>query len=74
MESRIEDLEIRSAHQERAIEELSEQVRAQHRAIEALQRQLRHLHSRLEAMRPSDVAPMSEETPPPHYRAQRASG
>ncbi len=67
MENRIEDLEIRFAHQDAAIEELTRHLQAQSRQIEELQAQLRHLQSQLASLSPSPVAPMSEETPPPHY-------
>lgn len=66
-ESRIEDLEIRWAHQEAALDELTAQVRAQEQMIEALRAQVQHLHAQLKTMVASDVAPLSEETPPPHY-------
>lgn len=67
MESRIEELEVRSAHQELAIETLSEQVRQQQATIDALRAQLQYLHEQLRVLSPGDVAPASEETPPPHY-------
>lgn len=67
MESRIEDLEIRFAHQELALETLSEQVREQASAIQALQAQIQHLHSAMKGLVESNIAPASEETPPPHY-------
>lgn len=67
MQSRIEDLEIRSAHQEWALEELSEQVRAQLQMIEQMRERIRELESRLRSVAPGAVGPESEETPPPHY-------
>lgn len=67
MESRLEDLEIRIAHQEAAIEELTRTNLSQQQQIEALQIQIGYLKSLLKEMTPSAVAPRSEETPPPHY-------
>lgn len=67
MESRLEDLEIRIAHQEAAIEELTRTNLAQQQQIEALHVQIGYLKSLIKEMTPSAVAPRSEETPPPHY-------
>lgn len=67
MEQRLEELETRIAYQESAIEELTSTTLAQQQTIEGLQAQLDYLKSLLKDMAPSAVAPMSEETPPPHY-------
>lgn len=67
MESRIEDLEVRSAHQEQAVEELSRELREQQRLVEELRVQVRHLSGMLKAMTPSNIADESQEAPPPHY-------
>ncbi|MDH5785242.1 MAG: SlyX family protein [Chromatiales bacterium] len=67
METRIEELESRIAFQEAAIEELTQASLAQQKSIEGLQAQLDYLKSLVKDMAPSAVAPMSEETPPPHY-------
>ena len=67
MEQRLEELETRIAYQEAAIEELTSTTLAQQQTIEGLQAQLDYLKSLLKDMAPSAVAPMSEETPPPHY-------
>jgi SlyX protein len=67
MEQRIEELETRIAYQEAAIEELTSTTLAQQQTIEGLQAQLDYLKSLLKDLTPSAVAPMSEETPPPHY-------
>jgi SlyX protein len=63
---RVEDLEARSAHQERTIEELSEMITAQWRQIDLLTRQLERMKvqfTELSEARP----PMAPEPPPPHY-------
>ena len=67
MEHRLEELETRIAYQEAAIEELTSTALAQQQIIEGLQVQLDYLKSLLKDLTPSAVAPMSEETPPPHY-------
>ena len=67
LQSRLEMLEVRLAHQEAAIEELTrtllnqeKQARAQALTLEALQQQLRSLAA-------STVAAPDDEAPPPHY-------
>lgn len=67
MDKRLEDIETRVAYQEAAIEELTDTMLAQQKIIEALQGQIDYLKSLLKDLTPSAVAPMSEETPPPHY-------
>ncbi len=67
MEKRLEDIETRIAYQEATIEELTRTVLAQQQANEELQGQIDYLKSLLKDLTPSAVAPMSEETPPPHY-------
>ena len=67
MEQRLEELETRIAYQEAAIEELTATTLAQQQTIEGLQAQLDYLKSLVKDMAPPAVAPLSEETPPPHY-------
>ena len=67
MEHRLEELETRIAYQEASIEELTYTMLAQQKTIEALQAQLDYFKSVLKDLTPSAVAPMSEETAPPHY-------
>lgn len=67
MESRLEDLEIRIAHQEVAIEELTQTNLSQQQQIEVLRVQIDYLKSLIKELTPSAVGPRSEETPPPHY-------
>lgn len=65
-DSRLTDLEIRIAHQDRTIEELSDVVAAQARSIDMLMERVRRLTERireLEAWRPSPA----DDKPPPHY-------
>lgn len=67
MESRLEDLEIRIAHQELALEELTRTTLAQQQRINEQAVQIDYLMSLLKELSPSAVASRSEETPPPHY-------
>jgi SlyX protein len=67
MENRFEDLEIRIAYQEASIEELTNAMLAQQKTLGELQGQIDYLKSLLKDLTPSAVAPMSEETAPPHY-------
>jgi len=67
MESRLEDLEIRIAHQELALEELTRTTLAQQQRINEQAVQIDYLMSLLKELSPSAVASRAEETPPPHY-------
>lgn len=67
MESRITDLEIRLTHQEAALEELTLNMLRQQKTIETMGRELEQIKRLLRDLAPSQIAPLSEETPPPHY-------
>lgn len=67
MQERLDELEIRYSHQEQGLEALTQQVLQQQKQIEVLQGEIDYLKSLVQEMAPSAVAPMSEETPPPHY-------
>jgi SlyX protein len=67
MESRLEDLEIRIAHQELALDELTRTTLAQQQRISEQAVQIDYLMSLLKELSPSAVASRAEETPPPHY-------
>ena len=60
---RMEELEIRLAHQERMITDLNEVITAQWKKIEALERRLQRLDEEVQALDGGDV-PI---TKPPHY-------
>lgn len=62
--SRIDDLEIRLAHQERMIEDLNSTVTRQWKEIDRLKREVENLSDRL-ANTPG-LAPQ-DEPPPPHW-------
>jgi SlyX protein len=63
-DQRIDDLEIRIAHQDRAIAELNEVITQQWRRIDALERKLTRLIEEMEVAAPTRDGP---EPPPPHY-------
>jgi SlyX protein len=63
-DTRINDLEIRMAHQDQTIAELNDVITAQWKKLDALERQLHRLGEELEAMDGSE-APANQK--PPHY-------
>ena len=67
MEDRITELEIRLTHIEDTIDVLNQTVIDQHSLIDQLQLQVEMLEKKLKAVAASNIAPESEETPPPHY-------
>ncbi len=64
-EQRIDELEMRVAHQDKTIAELNDIVTAQWKKLEMMERQLRRLGEELEAMDSQD-APAAHQKPP-HY-------
>ncbi|RFA31250.1 SlyX protein [Alkalilimnicola ehrlichii] len=67
MDDRLVDLETRIAFQEQGIQDLEAVILRQQKEIEALTRRLEAAEQRLRAVTPSNLADLSEETPPPHY-------
>ena len=67
MEDRITELEIRLTHIEDTLDILNQTVIDQHGLIDQLQLQISLLEKKLKAVATSNIAPESEETPPPHY-------
>lgn len=67
MESRIEDLEIRSAHLEAEQQQLTLALLQQQKTIDALHDQIEYLKSLVREMSPSAVGSQADEPPPPHY-------
>jgi SlyX protein len=55
------------AFQEHTIDALNEALAHQQIQIDKMQFQLRHVIDKVKGMEPSNIAKMSEETPPPHY-------
>jgi SlyX protein len=66
-EDRLTELEIRLTHFEDTLEVLNQAVIEQHQLIDQLQLQISVLEKKLRAVAVSNIAPESEETPPPHY-------
>ena len=63
-DARLEDLEMRVAHQDRMIAELNEVITAQWRKLDGLAAQVLQLR---EEFQNSQVAREGPEPPPPHY-------
>ncbi len=62
--SRLNELEMRMAHQDRTIADLNDVITAQWKKIEALENQLRRMGEELQSLEPSDTATNQK---PPHY-------
>jgi len=67
MEDRLAELETRIAFQDSTIQELNEVVIRQQDKIDQLEQAVALLKDHVNALQPPAVAPMNEETPPPHY-------
>ncbi|MEW5756223.1 MAG: SlyX family protein [Pseudomonadota bacterium] len=67
MEDRIIELETRLAFQEDTLQQLNDIVTRQQDQIDLLHRRLLTLTDQMRSLAPSNIAPQSEETPPPHY-------
>lgn len=67
MESRLTELESRTAFQDHALQELSDVVARQQREIDQLRLQLESLRAQLAALATAGSAHPAEEPPPPHY-------
>ena len=67
MNQQLELLETKVAYQEMTIEELNQMVVKLQADISKLKEQLMLLSQKLQATQTSNIANLSEETPPPHY-------
>ena len=67
LQARIEELEIRAAHQELTLDELTRQQLELERLLREQGERLQRLEAQLRAAAPALVARLDEETPPPHY-------
>lgn len=63
----IEELQTKIAFQEHTIDVLNDALTSQQYQIEKLQVQMRHVLEKVKGFEPSNIARMSDETPPPHY-------
>jgi SlyX protein len=64
-EQRIDELEMRVAHQDQTISELNDVITAQWKKLEMMERQLRRLGEELEAMDGGEGPAANQK--PPHY-------
>jgi SlyX protein len=64
-ETRIDELEMRMAHQDRTIADLNDVITEQWKKLEMMERQLHRLGEELEAMEQSDAPAANQK--PPHY-------
>lgn len=67
LQSRVDALEERIAHQDQTIDDLSETATALFKQIDALKRDLSRLTDQIQEMEQSAGAPGGREPPPPHY-------
>lgn len=67
LNGRIDELEIRLAHQDKIIEDLSETIALQWKEIETSSRQLARLGDRVHLVEAHAGDPASTEPPPLHY-------
>lgn len=67
LESRIENLEMKTTFQEETIDELNQQVIKLNNIIAQQQEKIALIIGRLQTVEPSNIATQAEETPPPHY-------
>jgi SlyX protein len=64
-DTRIDDLEMRVAHQEKMIGELNDVITAQWKKIDALERQLKRLGDEMAELDAGDAPAANQK--PPHY-------
>lgn len=62
-ETRLDELEMRVAHQDKTISDLNDVITAQWKVIEKLERQVRRLDEEVQALDQGDTP----VTKPPHY-------
>ncbi len=69
LQERVEQLETRLAFQDDTIDQLNDEIAVQQQQLEKHRVQMQYLMERLNEMKSaqSNIASMSEETPPPHY-------
>lgn len=65
--SRLDALEIRIAHQDRAIEDLNGTITAQWKEIDRLKREVERLTDRVASAEAAIGPEGGEEPPPPHW-------
>jgi SlyX protein len=65
--TRIDELEIRIAHQDNVIEDLNATVSEQWKVIDLLRRQVQRLTDRVGSGESHNTNAPGEDPPPPHY-------
>lgn len=65
--NRLEELEVRFSFQEELLQALNETVARQDDELVQLREAVLWLREQLKQVTPSQIADISEETPPPHY-------
>lgn len=65
--SRLDALEVRIAHQDRAIEDLNETITAQWKEIDRLKREIERLTDRVASAELAIGSDPTDEPPPPHW-------
>ena len=63
----IEELQTKVSFQEHTIDPLNDALTDQQYQIEKLQVQMRFVMEKVKGFEPSNIAKLTEETPPPHY-------
>ncbi len=64
MIDRIAEIEMHIASQERTVDELSDEVFRLAKQVTEIEKQLKRI---IDSLDKTEVKPLSEETPPPHY-------
>ncbi len=67
LEQRLNDLESQVIFQEDTINSLNQALIDQQKQLMTLQKQLSLFAKKVQQMQPDEIAPLSQETPPPHY-------
>ena len=67
LNTRIDALEMRLAHQDQTADDLNEAITAQWKVIDDLTRQVARLAAQLQEVRDSAGGADGPEPPPPHY-------
>lgn len=67
LEQRVNDLECQLAFQEQTINELNDALTQQQLLITKMQDQMKYMVGKVKNIDTSNLADISEETPPPHY-------
>ncbi|MGL5146432.1 MAG: SlyX family protein [Plesiomonas shigelloides] len=67
LQREIEELQTKLAFTDMTVEELNQEVIKLNDLVARQTHSIQLMLSKLKAMEPSNIASMSEETPPPHY-------